>query len=93
MNRPLLDQDVHPLSEFRAKVTSFVQQVRRTHRPVVVTHRGRSAAVLIDVADYEAMLEKLEFIQDIRAAEDQLDQGRGISHETAKQRVLSKLKK
>lgn len=46
MNRPHSDQDIHPLSEFRAKVASFVQQVHQTHRPVVITHHGKSAAVL-----------------------------------------------
>ena len=92
MNRPLLDQDIHPLSEFRAKATSFVHQVHRTHRPVVVTHHGKSAAVLIDVADYEAMLDKMELIQDVRDGEQQIDRGEGLSHESAKRHVLLKLK-
>ncbi len=93
MNRPILDQDVHPLSEFRAKATSFVQQVHKTHRPVVITCRGRSAAVLLDVGDYEALLEKLELAQDVQRAERQIDQGQGMPHEAAKHRVLTRLKK
>ena len=84
MNRPILDQDIHPLSEFRAKATFFVQQVHKTHRPVVITHRGRSAAVLLDVGDYEALLEKLELAQDVQSAEHQIDKGQGLSHEAAK---------
>ena len=69
MNRTHLDQDIHPLSTFRAKVASFVQQVHRTHRPVIITHHGKSAAVLLDVSDYESLLDKLELIEDVRNAE------------------------
>jgi prevent-host-death family protein len=91
MNRPLLDQDIHPLSEFRAKTTTFVQQVRRTHRPVIVTQRGKGAAVLMAVGDYESMLDKLELLQDVRDAEAQVDRGQGISQDTAKGRVFSRI--
>jgi antitoxin YefM len=93
MQRPHLDQDIRPLSEFRARVTSFVQKVRRTHRPVVITHRGKSAAVLLGVADYESILDQLELIQDVRDAEQQLAQGRAVEHKTAKTKILSRLKK
>ncbi len=44
MQRVILD--VKPISEFRAKAASLVQQVRRTKRPVVITQQGRGAAVL-----------------------------------------------
>ena len=93
MNRPRLDQDIHPLSEFRANVASFVQQVHRTHRPVVITHRGKSAAVLLDVSDYESLLDKLELIQDVRDAEKQIDSGEGVVHDAAKRQLLSRLGK
>lgn len=93
MNRPHLDQDIHPLSEFRAKVASFVQQVHKTHRPVVITHRGKSAAVLLDVSDYESLLDKLELIQEVRDAENQIDGGDGIAHDAAKRQLLSRLHK
>lgn len=91
--RPHLDQDVHSLSKFRAQVASFIQQVHKTHRPVVITHRGKSTAVLLDVSDYESILEKLELIQDIGDAELQIDRGYGIEHDIAEKRVLSQLKK
>ena len=93
MNRPRLDQDIHPLSEFRARVASFIQQVHKTHRPVVITNRGKSAAVLLDVSDYESLLDKLELIQDVRDAEKQIDSGEGIAHDTAKRQLLARLNK
>jgi antitoxin YefM len=91
--RPLkLDQDIRPLSEFRAGVASFVKQINDTHRPLVLTQHGRGVVVVVDIAEYAAMRERLEIIDDIAAARAQLAAGEGIPHDEAKARVLSRLR-
>ncbi len=92
MQRLRLDEDIKPLSEFRANAASLVQQVRDTKRPLVLTQRGHSAAVVLDVAVYERLVEELEVLRDIRLAERQLDEGLGIPHDEVKARVLASLK-
>ena len=52
MNRIQLDQDIRSLSEFRANVATFIQQVHKTNRPLVITSHGRSTAVLLNVSEY-----------------------------------------
>ncbi|EHS1223292.1 type II toxin-antitoxin system Phd/YefM family antitoxin, partial [Vibrio parahaemolyticus] len=54
MSRIHFDQDIQPLSEFRAGVTSFIKQINETRRPLVITQRGKGVAVVLDVAEYEA---------------------------------------
>ena len=93
MQRILLDQDIKPLSEFRANAAAFIKQVQATKRPMVITSHGKSAAVLLDVAEYEDLLEKNEVLQDIHMAEHQLQEGKGISHKEAKNRILGSLSK
>ncbi len=88
MNRVILDQDVKPISEFRANAASLVQQVRRTKRPLVITQQGRGAAVLLDVSEYEKLLAKLELLQDVHTAESQIDNGRGIAHTAARKKAM-----
>ena len=46
-----LDSDIKPLSEFRANAAIFVKHVKETKRPLVLTQRGKSAAVLLDVSE------------------------------------------
>ena len=46
-----LDQDVRSLSELRAGVAAFVQQVNETRRPLLLAQRGRGVAVLVDVRE------------------------------------------
>jgi prevent-host-death family protein len=93
MRRVDLNQDIRPLSEFRANAASFIQQVHNTKRPMVITHRGRSAAVLIDVFEYESLIEKLELLQDVQIAENQLKKGKGLKHEAAKKKIFESLKR
>jgi prevent-host-death family protein len=93
MPRARLDQDVKPLSEFRSNVATLVKQVRRTKRPLVLTQRGHSVAVVLDVAECEQLLEEVETLRDIHLAERQIAQGKGASHARARQRVLAALRR
>lgn len=91
MHRIQLDKDVQPLSEFRANVASFIEKVRTTKRPLVITQHGKSAAVMLAVSEYEALLEKIELLTDIQAAESQIERGEGIEHDEARKRVLERI--
>jgi len=91
--RPLkVDEDIRPLSEFRAGVASFVRQVNETRRPLVLTQHGRGVAVLIDIHEFEAMRERMGLLEDIAVAEAQIAAGRVTPHEEAKARALAKLR-
>jgi len=93
MHRVVLDQDIKPISEFRANAASLVQQVKKTRRPVVITQQGRSAAILMDVSEYEKLLAKIELLQDIQTGENQIDAGQGIAHTAARKKVLERIGK
>ena len=93
MNRINLETDIRPVSDFRANITSIIEEIKRTKRPVVLTQHGRSAAVVLDVAEYEKILEKMELLSDIELAESQIENGQGLSHEQAKSQILNRRKK
>ncbi len=85
-------QDIRPLSEFRASVATFVEQVQTTQRPLVLTQHGRSAAILIAVDAYEALVERAELAEDVQTAEAQVAAGEGVAHGKALARVVSRLR-
>ncbi len=91
MSRVRVNEDIRPLSEFRAGVATFIKQIHETRRPMVLTQRGRGVAVLVDVYEYERMQERLEILEEVYKAEEQIALGDGIAHEEAKARVLSRL--
>ena len=85
-------QDIRPLSEFRASVATFVEQVQATQRPLVLTQHGRSAAILLAVDAYEALVERAELAEDVRTAEAQIAAGQGIAHGRARALVLARVR-
>jgi antitoxin YefM len=91
MQRIQLDEDIQPLSEFRANVASFIDKIQKTKRPLVITQRGKSAAVILAVSEYEQLLDRLELLTDIQVAENQLNKGEGINHEDVKNQILGNL--
>jgi antitoxin YefM len=93
MKQVNLEEDIKPLSEFRANAASLVKHVKDTKRPLVITQHGKSSAILMDVKEYQSLLNKIEILQDIHLAEQQIADGKGIAHVDAKRYVLEKVAK
>ncbi|MBM2817171.1 MAG: hypothetical protein HW421_3933 [Ignavibacteria bacterium] len=88
--RPIkLDSDIQPLTEFRANTAFYIKQINVEQRPLVLTQHGKSVAVMLNVKDYEDLIEKSEMINDIKIAESQIDRGLGINH----QKVIREIKR
>lgn len=90
MERSILAQDIQSLSDFRSNASGFIAHVHNTKRPLIITQNGKSAAVLLDVNEYDKLMEKIELIQDIEVALQQIGDGGGISHADAHQRLKSR---
>jgi len=93
MQRLKIDQDIKPLSEVRTGIANFIKQVHDTKRPVIITQHGKGVAVLLDANEYEVMQEKLELLTDVQISLNQLENGEGIDHEDAKEKVLKRVQK
>ncbi len=81
MSQIQLDQDIRSLSDFRANAASYIERVKSKRRPLVLTQHGKSSAVLIDVEDYQNLLDKIQLLEEITTARKELENGEGVSHE------------
>ncbi|MBN1684254.1 MAG: type II toxin-antitoxin system Phd/YefM family antitoxin [Gammaproteobacteria bacterium] len=88
-----LKEDIRSLTDFRSNTAAFLQQVRDKKRPLVITQHGRSAAVLLDVSEYEALLEKLNLLTDVYLAEQEIKQSKFVSHQAARDNVFNEIQK
>ena len=93
MKRLRIDQDVQPVSAFRANAAKLIEQVQTHKRALVLTQRGRSAAVVLDPAEYDRLIETLELLQDVHEANNQVTAGKGISEKKAKEILLRRRRK
>jgi prevent-host-death family protein len=86
-------EDIRPVTEFRANASAVLDQLEATQRPVILTQHGRSAAVLLGVNAYEALVEELALLRDIKTAEAQVARGQTRSHAATAKRLRAKLVK
>lgn len=85
--------DIEPLSEFRKKSSDFVKRLKREKNPIVLTQHGKSAAVLLDVTEYERISKKIKMLEDLLEAKQQVEQGNTLNMKEAKKRIEDHLSK
>ncbi len=62
-----LGQDIHPLTDFKRRTVDFMEKMKNTRRPVVLTVNGRAEVVVQDVESYQQMMERLERLEAVEA--------------------------
>lgn len=85
--RTRFSEDVVPLADLKVNPGRVVKHAAHTHRPVLLTSRGRGVAVLQSVADYETAEEERDFMRAVVAGLADLDAGREVSLADAKARL------
>ena len=53
-----------PFTEARARLTELLDEVETRHEHVVITRKGRPAAVVISTEEWEALEDTLDILQD-----------------------------
>ena len=82
-----LAEDLIPVTDFRSNASELLQKIKKTRRPLILTQRGRSAAVIEDVKEYENRLERIELLEVIVRGLHAAEKGDLISHEKAMERL------
>jgi prevent-host-death family protein len=55
-----LNRDIHPLTDFKHRTPEFVQQLKTTGEPIVLTINGKAALVVQDAESYQKLLDIAE---------------------------------
>lgn len=92
MPQTLLDlrQDIQPVSDFRAHASAMLDHVRESGRPMVLTQRGRGAAVLLDIGAYQALLEENETLRDVLQGREEIKAGQGLDHDAVQRELQTR---
>lgn len=56
--------DMMAVAELRAQLSKVLEELQRRSQPLYITQRGQARAVLLAVAEYDALLEQLEYLDD-----------------------------
>jgi len=72
-------EDVIPLTDLKINPGRVVNQVKETHRPVLLTSRGRGIAVVQGLEEYEKGREELAFVKAVAQGLMDIKQGNTMS--------------
>ena len=75
-----------PITDVKRDLLSLVKRIHDLRSSIAITRKGKPAAVLMSVDEYEGLLETIEILSDkklmriIRKSKKELDAGKFISH-------------
>ena len=87
-----------PISDLQSKTKEVVDGVKKTGDPVIITQRGRPAALVVNYEEYEGMLHTLDEMsypdwqERLTEAEEDSRKGRGILIEKLKAKISKQRK-
>jgi prevent-host-death family protein len=68
-----------PVTDLRQDAAAVLKQLQESHEPLVITQRGRAAAVLISLEAYERSRAERELLRQLARGEREIAEGRGHS--------------
>jgi prevent-host-death family protein len=89
-----LAKDIHSLTEFKQNTTEFVERLKRTKHPLVLTVNGKAELVVQDAESYQALLDAAELVEtlkEIKRGLEQMKQGKGKKAEEFFSELFDKL--
>ena len=69
--------NIVPITDLRQDATSIVKRVAKSREPLIITKRGRAAAVMVSIKDYEHFQHELELLRLLALGEREIETGKG----------------
>jgi prevent-host-death family protein len=80
-------EDVVPLTDMKINPGKVVRHTKESHRPVLLTSRGRGVAVMQSLEDFELAEEEKAFMRAVIEGLSDLENNREVDLDTAKKRL------
>ena len=74
--------EIVPVSDLRQNAAPLIKKLRGSNEPLVITQRGRAAAVLLSIEDYERREREKELLKLLARGEKEIAAGKGHSLES-----------
>ena len=87
--RPVMTEDVISFSECRNNLAACFKRAAETHRTIFVTQNGKPTTFIGNIADWEEYLEYRELLDDVAAAEAEIERGEEISQDDFERELLA----
>jgi len=69
--------NIVPVTDLRQDAAKILKRVRKSKDPVIITQRGRAAAVMLSLDAYERSLHDRELLRLLARGEKEIEAGKG----------------
>ena len=76
-NMEILAENIRPVADLKNKSSQLLRQVQATGRPILLTQKGKPAAVLVDVKEFADKLASRRLARLLKQAEKEIAEGKG----------------
>ena len=70
-----------PISDLREDAANILSKMKNSHEPVVITQRGRAAAVMVSIEEYERSTHEREILRLLAQGDREVAAGKGYELE------------
>ncbi len=80
------------VTTLKRQATKLLADLHESKEPILITEHGQPSAYLLDVADYELMLDRMKILEGIAKGEQAIREGRTMDMSQAKDKLSKWLK-
>ncbi|WP_372741749.1 type II toxin-antitoxin system Phd/YefM family antitoxin [Neptunomonas sp.] len=80
------------VTTLKRQATKLLAELHETKEPILITEHGQPSAYLLDVADYELMIERMKILEGIAKGEQAIRDDRILDMTQAKDKMNKWLK-
>ena len=84
-------EDIRPVTYLKSRAADLLDQLNKTHRPVVITQNGEARAVIQDPESYERTKTAIGFLKLLAQGEEDVRSGKTYDQDEMFDRIARKL--
>jgi len=86
-------EDIRPVTYLKSRAADLLDQLNKTHRPVVITQNGEARAVIQDPQSYERTKTAIGLLKLLVQGEEDIRSGKTFRRDEVFERLARKLAK
>jgi prevent-host-death family protein len=82
-----LVEDIKPISYVKSHTAEIMKQIEEKNNPVVITQNGEAKAVLMDVKQYQNIVDSINLLKVLSIGENDIKNKRTYTHDEVQKKI------
>ena len=84
-----LVEDIKSISYVKSHTAEVMKQIGKKNNPMIITQNGEAKAVLMDVKQYQNIIDSINLVKILSIGESDIKNGRLYTHEELQRKIKS----